>query len=120
MATNWQQILQISILFHVVSHFLKTLAKFRHNFIKIEHTCGHFRFFILQPSNLGPFGFPFKHVRTKKKIIFAEKHEPFEKFIFEIVKKYVHLVDLVKSLPTSIKYLVAKFGFDTPEQFNNQ
>ena len=56
----------------------------------------------------------------EKKIIFAEKHEPFEKFIFEIVKKYVHLVDLVKSLPTSIKYLVAKFGFDTPEQFNNQ
>ena len=33
----------------------------------------------------------------------------------ERCKKYVNLVDLVKSFPTSIYYLLAKFGFETAE-----
>ena len=31
------------------------------------------------------------------------------------MQKPVNLVDLVKSVPTSIYYLLAKFGFDTAE-----
>ena len=36
-------------------------------------------------------------------------------FVFGAVQKCVYLVDLVKSVPTSIYYLLAKFGVDTAE-----
>ena len=39
----------------------------------------------------------------------------FGNFVFGAVKKCVYLVDLVKSFPTSIWYLLAKFGVDTAE-----
>ena len=41
--------------------------------------------------------------------------QTFGNFVFEAVQQCVYLLDLVKSFPTSIYYLLAKLGVDTAE-----